>query len=538
MSRDHSIRNLSRYREEFDLRESSEDGALSDDYRTLSRASAGTKPTGESRMAPTVTDTVQNTRLDALERALRDLTEDIALNRQAFNALLEQLRGGVVVSDPEPAPEPEYPVNGGIPDDHNFGDTPDLLYLIGRLERSIDAKFSELVRTWGLLGKRIDGLEEAVENIDVGELGDLEERLKRLLASDGRFDRFEALLSALPQRLEGLEARLGKSGSPADMGPVLARFAEMERRLQAAIEAADYAPIYARIETMQRAMENAPAGAVELGPILTEIREVASRTGDANLLIDSLSERFERIEDAVEQHRTQLRDAMASVGGEPTQAMLENALRNVAHTFERQKEEISESVTRVVSDRLSGLSGGSEMPQMLSALQARMVSLEEAFTSLANRPIAVTGGGDGLDNAFVTNAMNTIVNNQKALATSIDDWRAEAKTDITQIRSRLEMLETSQKVTLPPEFDSLNKDIRDIRDKISDRSGGDAWTRFRLWLYGTNDWYGASWGGASEEDEGWLAYRRRRPVPRQAQPHPQQPSPMQQPHSTRPSIQV
>ena len=59
------------------------------------------------------------------------------------------------------------------------------------------------------------------------------------------------------------------------------------------------------------------------------------------------------------------------------------------------------------------------------------------------------------------------------------------------------MLETMPK--LPEgELSALRDRLDALATRMTEKQ--DFWTRFRIWLYGTDDWYGASWGKRREPE--------------------------------------
>jgi hypothetical protein len=38
---------------------------------------------------------------------------------------------------------------------------------------------------------------------------------------------------------------------------------------------------------------------------------------------------------------------------------------------------------------------------------------------------------------------------------------------------------------------------------MPERHADDVWTRFKMWLFGTTDWYGENWSGGREDDRTW-----------------------------------
>jgi prefoldin subunit 5 len=597
MSRDNASRKLlARHRTDFDLRDTIEPLTVRPaigEGRQKVRVNAGSQQVANQHAAlsssaaetarlsepPSITDTLQNTRIDAIERAIRELTDDIALNRKTFTSLIEELRGTARPATPPVEPTPPAPVNG-IHAVTDSDETQELLWHIARVERSVDTKFNELARTWSILGERLTALEEAVESIETGEAKfeltpEVEARLKTLSFADDRLEKLETMLVSLPQRLAEMERRLQNATNAnaltertdkleAMLGSMPQRLAEMERRLHHA--AASHQPTFdvgdlsGKLDRLERLIAESPDGNFERGPVMAalrgleenlrgiagQVRDVNNRAGDVNLVVEGLNDRQERIEraiadqlggigdvqarldDVVQVVRAEISDISSALlgesdGGERIQQLVEASLRGVTDNFERQRDTISSAVNAIVSDRFSGLAGiiqtrqaelqsrQTEVAQSLDQINARMrdleSGLEDRFALLLERPV-VNGAGN-VEMSYLNDAVGKIIANQHTLATSIDDWRAQASRDVSVIATRLERLETqpSPEPVIPVHrFDEIQERIDRLQTALAERQDG--WSRFKLWLYGTTDWYGASWGGEREDQGNWLPARR------------------------------
>lgn len=256
MKRDHSSRNLlSRHRQDWDLR-----STMEPEQRERVRVSAGSHPMGSLRgdAVPTTTDTVQNTRIDALERAVRELSDDLSLNRKTFQTLIEEIRGGRLSGGAG-----LYVGNGngyghgqtespGEPLDLDHDHIIDRLHLI---EQNVNAKFGELARTWGVLGQRLEVLEQSI--IDRPETATAE---------------LPETLTALPERLVAMEQRLVERAQPAAMP------AELGGKLER-IDAA-FSALLSRLDDLEQRFEQPVAGNWDAAPLTQGLKEIDSRTGD------------------------------------------------------------------------------------------------------------------------------------------------------------------------------------------------------------------------------------------------------------------
>ena len=297
-----------------------------------------------------------------------------------------------------------------------------------------------------------------------------------------------------------------------------------------------------------------PDGNFELGPVMgalrdveaglrgigSQVRDVDTRTSDVNLALEGMSDRQERIERALADNQGYLGDVQArldevvgvvrseisdignallgqSDGGERIQQLVETSLRGVTDHFERHRDAISNSVNAVVSDRFAGLAGvlqtrQAETAQGLSQIHARLSEFEGRLEALLDRPLSVNGSSDA-DVNYLNDAVGKIINNQHTLAGSIDEWRSQVRQDVSLIATRLEQLEdqSGNEPVIPiARIDELHERLERLQTTLAERP--DSWSRFKLWLYGTTDWYGASWGGGREDDPEWVARQPRDPA--------------------------
>lgn len=492
MSRDNSPRKiLQRHRSDFDLRQTAP--AFGDDDRQRVRVSIGNQPAGESSRIPTgvpsVTDTLQNTRMDAIERAIRDLTEDMARNRATFSSLVGELRDTNNNGIPDAMERRTNGHAGGWDEDEAH----DISYLIGRMDSNVEAKFKELARAWSVLGDRLKAIEEVVEDLDADGIGlsqispDMAAQLKSLSVGLGRLDELEKLLTSLPLRLTELERRLQ---SIATSGP----------------NSLDVERLTSKIEAIEHLIKDSD-GAVELGPVMSglrdveagmrgvggQLREVDNRTGDVNLMLESVSERQQRMEDVIEAQQAQISELLGM--------LRDNGGLTVVGGSGIDPDSIASSVGALVTDRFAGLA---------TQLQQRIGQLEETVRASAERPVMVNGSGE-LDASYLNDAVSKIISNQHTLASSMDEWRTQSREDVSGLAARMDRLENRPITTAgvsQETIDEIKQSIRDLRaaaphspSTVTPSAPVDGWTRFKMWLFGTTDWYGESWGGLREEDE-------------------------------------
>ena len=493
MSRDTTRKTLHRHRSDFDLRDTTT--SLGEEGRPPTRAGVSSAPIGDTqRLAtgvPSVTDTVQNTRIDAIERAIRDLTDDMARNRETFSSLMEELRDSNRNGIPDVL---ERPTNGHANPWHD-DDATEVSYLIGRIESNVDAKFKELGRAWSVLGDRLKGLEQAVEELDEEQTtpfeltSDLDDRLKSLAAALDRLDAFEKTLTTLPARLSELEHRLQAIGSG---GP----------------SALDIELLTSKIDSVEQLIK-ASDGDVELGPVMSslrdveagmrgvggQLREVDARTGDVNLILEAFGDRQQRMEGIIDAQQTQIADLLRIVRDDFDFSGLADAKGD--------RDAMATLVGSAVTERFAGFS---------TQMQQRMGQLEELMKTSLDRPITVDGSGV-FDASYLNDALSKIVANQhtlaESMAESMDESRTQAREDISAIAARLDRVENKpiNAAALPEErFVEISDRLKHIQSTLPQHGSApvvaelDGWTRFKMWLFGTSDWYADSWGGPREDE--------------------------------------
>jgi hypothetical protein len=531
MKRDISSRNLlSRHRQEWDLRGASEP-------RERVRVSAGSHHMGASvrvEATPTTTDTVQNTRIDALERAVRELSDDLSVNRKTFVSLIEELRESRTVGGQGAG---LYVTNGvartvqdpnveslDLDHDHII----DRLYL---LERNVEAKFGELARTWHLLGERLEAME--------GVLAELPAESASAAVPDEVIQKLVVLsdLSSLPERLSAMERRLLASATtPVSVTVPPELTGKMDKIDQA------FAALINRLDELEERFDQPVAANWDIAPLSAGLKEIEARAGDTQLMIDTVDDRVKKVEDLLDAHRSQVAQmsstlgtelkALASsvsaqgVGGERISVLVEDGMRGVAQTFERQNGEIAAAVTREIADRVGHLTATlqgrqNEQHQILSAISTRLAELQNlGGGGVTDDRLLVMAENYERDSVVLHEALRAINANQQTLASSMDAWRSEAKTDIAHLSNRLVHIETLREpapaLGSSAEFDELRRRIDEIGVALRQRPARpevpeDGWSRFRKWLYGTDDWFGASWGepaqGRKAEKPHWSERR-------------------------------
>lgn len=468
MKRETSSRTLlARHRSDWNLNAPAEP-------RERIRVSAGSQIIGESPAAradtSTVTDAFQNNRLDTLERIVRELSQEVGGERRMFDELLVELRRGNAVRVEQPAPPPpprvntldrlsaleqailehrspkpaapQAPVEPTI--DNGLGDR------IQRVERSVDAKFSELTRTWALLGERLQGIEELLlEERPAGAIELPHTLTRRFDLLDGLEDKLKSLEQTVTLVLDQfgtLERRLEEAGRvDVDLTPVSERLGEIELLLKGTGSAVtvDLDPITHRLRDIERLVATGSGPGLDLDPIQGRLKEIEGRTSDAALYIEGFSERLDAIEGQIDAQRTGLAQASATIGTE---------LKAVAATFSSQRA-TAERLETVIGDRIQSLLGGMERQRgefaqsFVGQVEQRQRDLEHVSSQINALAGQVGRLGEPTEDPRMGQlvqlveyqvghirelhgALQTVNTNQQTIATALDQWRGETNGDL------------------------------------------------------------------------------------------------------------
>ena len=402
-------------------------------------------------------DTVQNTRIESLERAVRDLGQDLVGERKALQSIVED---AVQRSRAEPSQA-----------------SPALIDHIMGIERSFDARMSDVGRSWTALGERLQSLEHAVSQRP-GDQGVSPAMMQRLDALSGldrtvdmRLGELGRSWAGLSDRLQRFEDTLAKR-QPEAMGGLERKIDQLEKTFSLILD---------RLTGMEQQLANRTDLPADLGP-LTE-------------LLSGIETRIATVERSL--------DNRAAETG-----------RTVSFVAER---------LRSFEEKL----GAPQSPQQSQQLTERLTQLERSLSAYAERTVE-TGTSHERDLTELHEALVKLNTNQQMLASSLDQWRTDTMGDLGVINNHLKAIdEVGQQ--RQPAIDALVKQVTNVHEQVARREVHKS--RFRNWLFGTDEWYTASW-----DTSGW---RRRHGLdaPRQGELRPvptssQRPTPPAPPASS------
>ena len=344
--------------------------------------------------AQTATDSIQNSRIEALEQMVRALSNDISSERHLVSGMLKDLS-----RDTQAQRDDQGRLHTGLYD------------RLQTLEQVMtDGRGS------GGAGIGSDGLSEQLLNLEVM----LEQRLKEI--NHG--------WASLTARFNSLES--------AGQKPSL-----------------DLKPIMNRLDIIEEAL---------LG---------RSSNGESNDVADRLK----------------------SLEGEIARALAANTastgrMETLISGFEKQRADFATPIVDRVSALASDYDAHQKTNSDAAALLAERLGAVERALAAEIETAAAKHQAYAQDLGEVHNALVKLNQNQHTLAGSIDQWRSEAAGDVAMISNRLANLDRDNERpietlnALTTHMDTMN---RMMIERYHRRN------RFWYWLFGTDDWIGASW---------------------------------------------
>lgn len=360
----------------------------------------------------TATDSIQNTRIEALEQMVRALSTDLGNERQIVSNLIKDL---------------SQETRSHRDDQGRFES--------GLQERLINLE--QVVKQTGRDDSRTDGMLQSLQGIQSA----IEQRLVEM-------NRSWAILS---DRLQGLEIAVrekGPAGIPADL----------TERIRNAV---DLKPIANRLDIIEEALlstEPRTDGdvAVRLKALEGEIARALSANSANTSRVEALFSNFEK----------KGGDASGALVG----PMVERVNTLVSHTQSQQ----------------SALNEGfNKLGERLNAVEKAIAA--EIETAAAKHQAYAQ------DLSEVHDALMKLNQNQHTLAGSIDQWRTDAAGDLSVISNRVMSFNNLSREgerpsetlnALAAQMDTMNKLMVERYHRRN---------RFWYWLFGTDDWIGASW---------------------------------------------
>jgi hypothetical protein len=362
----------------------------------------------------TVTDAVQNSRIEQLERTLREISGELSAERKAFSQLVGELKR-------EGIGQTETTSRQRVSDDERIehvvmATSPQTAERLVSLERNVDAKFADLARGWTALGERLQSLEMAVTS-DRPEGGLSMGLMERLQGLDG----LGRTLSTLSERMAGLERQIANrptnTGVSVNLQPLIDRLDAMEQaqQLRPAATTAALAPVLERLSAIERSIANRAPITTDLSPVVDRLqamelriaetgRGVAATTERTERLSNQQAERLRAIEEAMVVQRgqvTQLASNLTadvkSLGQSVTQSL--NAQSDVGDRFQtlvssvdRQRTELANSVVQPLGEKVGQVTAlveayRNDATGHMMAVSERLVAVEKQMQAFGQRTL-------------------------------------------------------------------------------------------------------------------------------------------------------
>ncbi|MEO1204887.1 MAG: Clp protease N-terminal domain-containing protein [Pseudomonadota bacterium] len=485
-------------------------------------------------------DTAQNMRLADLEHMVRGLRDELGSERQMFGNLLGDLKRDVsaqrsastslssVMQDRLASLEQSFvgvgsgSGDGGAAVREIMERTSERL---SNIERGVSGRIDEL-------GRQMLMLSDKMEAINAGGRPD-----------DAQLLRVGQQLDLLTQKFSSLEKATGDGDLDIDIMPLLARLDGVERALRDRDDeqGETLAVVSERLKGLERMVGAQPDVQVDLSSLEGRLQDIetAVLSQDGSTSSKGLDDRLDRLEQVFSQQFADMTKGLSFAGGADgdTTAALQaeiKALSGAIATGNASQERFASSLQTEIQSLAGTAGNGSNvadeiLPKLQNRLQAisqvgerltafstehqkatnmvaaKLEMLEKRFT--ANDKAVAAGRADFVrELSDVHEAIMKLNSNQHAISQSMETWRAETVGSVNTVAQRISDFETRN--------DGPNEEIRALSANL-DRmyhvtvERYHRRNRFWFWLFGTDDWVGASWPSQTARVELELAAMKR-----------------------------
>lgn len=399
---------------------------------------------GRTELAATTADTIQNSRIEALEQMVRALSHDLTGERKAFAGMLQDMQRDFVAQRDDASR-----LGGGL-----YDRLQSLEHLVSSGRGGGESAAPQLV--------------ERMQSIESG----IEKRLAEMARNS----------TGLAERMRAIDEAL--SSGAADQG----------RHWSAASD---------KLKSLEQAVSSRDGGKIDLSPISErlDVIEEALLSPERDIAGD-LAERLASIERLLQSHRAELiaetevlKSDVSSLTGLLTSEPRESELvQRFAGVVQQGRGELVDAVTAPVLQRVNGLAAQVEAKQGESAatlmqLSERLASAERALTASVQRS-EESHKSYATELTELHDALMKLNTNQHTLAGSIDQWRNHGASELSLVAKRLEGVEreTAKPVAMLEQMSVSMEAMHRITVARHHRRN-----RFWYWLFGTDDWVAASW---------------------------------------------
>jgi predicted nucleic acid-binding Zn-ribbon protein len=456
----------------------------SSEPRTYTSEPVAQRSTVRTEFSATPVDSLQNSRLDALEQMMRAIGTDLQNERKVFSSVLNDLQREI--------------------GDHR-NDT-------ARLSSSMSSE-----RYPSGLSERLQSLENAVINIRPSQGADL----------GPVFDRLAVLERSLQSSMQAVATRASTGGT--DLTPVFDRLAVLERSLHAGLQNmstraatgnVDLTPVFDRLAAVERSLQasvntlsqRAVSAGVDLSPVIErlEIIEEAVLTRE-DAPSANYDGRFNALSEQLAAERKRSADAQASLLAE-MKAIASGMANDVGQRFERQKNELAVSINTLataVEGQDTDFAGVVTRMEALEKASSAAQQNTQALLQQTGQATTAVQQAHAQELAEVHDALMKLNSNQHTLAGSIEQWRRDGQTSLTTITERIDGVSGNMN-GFASRFTGLEKAVSSPNDALAALSNTVdnmhrvtvqryyRRNRFFYWLFGTDDWVATSWPSQAE----------------------------------------
>lgn len=415
--------------------------------------------------------------LQFLHRNLSRLSGDQAGKQPLYPPLAE---GGYLGADPaRRSMRPVYYDDYVMAEGHNYRhgyihNHTDMVHnsRLAALEQTVMAMREDTGRFADEFAGRFVSLEQSLaggRGDDGHSLRQTSERLGGIERSlSAKLEELARQASAVMERLEMLESRLQSADTIGgiDLLPVNRRLDKLENLLLGGAVAGELDERLRQLETL---IAEKAGSSLDLFPIegrLNDIETAILSTADSRQPGEVVTARIDTLEQAVVSRLSELQQAQAS-----------------GRDLVLKETSTVGADVKAVSNVVQELNGGrQDLARRLEDLQTTM--MRHVQEAAEGRETSLRELGEVHEAIIKLNA------NQHTLAGAIDQWRSESVSDMNTISARLTQLDIDNDAPLERlELISERMDgmYRATVERYHRRN------RFWYWLFGTDDWIGASW---------------------------------------------
>jgi Clp amino terminal domain, pathogenicity island component len=351
--------------------------------------------TVRTEYAATPVDTMQNNRIEALEQLVRNLSSDLASERQVVSGMLKDLS-----RETQAQRDDQGRMHSGLYDrldtiergvtDPGRGAPPveSLLERLQTIEGGLEARLNDMSRSWAVLSDRLQTLEHAVRDAsdDTSISNEIVERISRAIDLKPIANRLdiieEALLSHVPggdggvtDRLKSLEGEIARAlasntASTGRMESLLAGFERQRGDLAGQIAG----PMIERFTALTSTNQNQQAA--QYTAMSTAVSKMADRVDAVERAVAA------EIETSAAKHQAYTKDL-----GEVHDALmkLNQNQHTLAGSIDQWRTEATGDLS-AISNRLGSLNRDSEGPmQAINGLTAQMDNMSKTIIERNHR---------------------------------------------------------------------------------------------------------------------------------------------------------